>query len=91
MVCERDIAGAQVLSAVRCAGQTDRVVRTAEGTLTEELVCIGLEAADAIDLGEFEPFSCPRLQNRGDPLGDYGFSGAGWADEEHIVHAGDAI
>jgi hypothetical protein len=91
VVGDADFAGGGNDAAADEADVGDGVVGGAEGARGDEAVRgVEQEAADAVDLGGFDGFLQGHRRDDGrDALGEHRFAGAGRADEQDVVIAGD--
>ncbi len=90
IVGHADFAGARVGTAAEESGVADGVVGGAEGAGGDEGGGFAEEAGGAVDFGGFDGFFFAHAGHEGDDaFGDHGFAGAGWADHEEVVAAGD--
>lgn len=91
VVGDADFAGGGIGAAAEQAGIGDGVMRRTKGARGDEGVFrVEQEAANAVDLGGLNGFiEGHRRDDGGDALGQHRFAGAGRADHEEVVAAGD--
>ena len=86
---EADLARPRGMAAADQAGVGDRVVRGAEGPGSQERLLPVQEAGDGEDLRRFDGLREGQVgEDRHEPLGEHGLSGAGRTDHQEVVPPG---